>query len=192
MPIFNPAASQLPASTKQQVAGEPAWPGLDLGIHFLFPYSLESPGVPSLPPKLLLLLVVPLATSVFYTHFPWWGPQSGTASSPSPPPPPFHLPSQALAGLSSVQKGTLRQEQLQQATPTPHLLSLSLSPPNFVSLHTVTSPQQPASPSADILLLQCLTHLKELAPWGPQMSIGHCPRTWGSQLSAPGHTARSC
>lgn len=86
-----PALSQ----TKQQVR-QCGQAGLDLGIHFLFPYSLESPGVPRLPPKLLLLLAVPLATSVFYTHFPWWGPPVWHRLFPLHLPHPFISLPQAL------------------------------------------------------------------------------------------------
>lgn len=165
--------------------------GRDTGIHFLFPHSLESPGVPRLPPKPLLPRG-PLATSVFYTHFPWWGPQSGSTSSPSPPPTPFYLPFSSSSWSSSMQKETLRQEQLQKALSAP-----PLHPPSRFSRQPCLTPhscrsQQPALPSADTSPLQCLTNLYHLASWCPQVSAGPCPWTWSSSISAPGRTARSC
>lgn len=103
--------------------------------------------------------MVPLATSVFYTHFPWWAPVWHRLF-PSPPLPPFHLPFSSYSWVflsveGDTEAGAAAEGYIQ---PPPHL-PLSLSPPNFVSLHTATSLQQPAQPSAGILLLQHLTHL---------------------------------
>lgn len=167
---------------------QPGHAGLDLGIHFLFPYSLESPGVPRLPPKLLLLMV-PLATSVFYTHFPWWGPPVWHRLFPSPPPPPFHLPfSSSCWVFLSMEGDTEAGAAAKDISTHPHL-PVSLSSQLCLSSHSHLTPtastaqcRHPPPPVAD----------PPVAPWCPQVSIGHCPRTWGSQLPAPGHTARSC
>lgn len=87
--------------------------------------------------------------------------------------------SQAPSGLSSVQKGTLRQERLQKHLPAS--LSPSLCP--ALSPHTLPLPQ-PASPSPDICPPPAAPTCTSFFSVSP-MSRGHCCSTRGSSLLGP-------
>lgn len=166
------------AGTEQQVG--PPGPA---GIHFLFPHTLESPSVPSLPPKPLLLSESPWPLLFSLPTSP-----SGALSLALPLPSPLchpHIPlSQAPSGLSSAQKGTLRQEQLQKLC-LPPLISQPLSPHTHTNPQTHTLPLPTASITQPRHLPSSSTHLRHLLSWCPQMSRGRCCSTQGSCLLGP-------
>lgn len=155
------------------------------GIHFLFPHTLESPNVPRLPPKPLLLSESP------------WPLLFSLPTSPSgapglaPPLPLSTLPLFHLSFSSSVRaflgaEGDTEAGAAAEASPS---LSLPLCPalsPHTLPLPTASITQPRYLPSSSS------THLHQLLLGVPRC-LEATVAVPGAPLSlAPGHTARSC
>lgn len=148
------------------------------GIHFLFPHTLESPNVPRLPPKPLLLSESPWPLLFSLPTSP-----SG-APSLAPPLPLSTLPLFHLSFSSSVRaflgaEGDTEAGAAAEASPS--LFSPSLCP--ALSPHTLPLPQ-PASPSPDICPPPAAPTCTSFFSVSP-MSRGHCCSTRGSSLLGP-------